>query len=62
MIFRNAILKSILLAFLILPVLILNQAWAGDTITGKVVSISDGDTITVLDSGKTQHKIRLYGV
>ncbi len=31
-------------------------------ITGKVVSIADGDTITVLDSSKTQHKIRLYGI
>lgn len=29
-----------------------------DTITGKVVSVSDGDTITILDSSKTQHKIR----
>ena len=49
-------------AFLILSVLILNHAFASDTITGKVVSIADGDTITVLDSGKTQHKIRLYGI
>jgi endonuclease YncB( thermonuclease family) len=31
-------------------------------ITGKVVSIADGDTITILDSSKTQHKIRLYGI
>jgi len=49
-------------AFLILSVLILNQALAADTITGKVVSIADGDTITVLDSSNTQHKIRIYGV
>jgi hypothetical protein len=27
-------------------------------LTGKVVSIADGDTITIL-TGKTQHKIRL---
>jgi len=54
--------RSVIFAFLILQILMLNQAWAGDTITGKVVSISDGDTITVLDSSKTQHKIRLYGV
>lgn len=56
------IIPRFIFIFLIIPVLILNQAWAGDTITGKVVSIADGDTITVLDSGKTQHKIRLYGV
>jgi endonuclease YncB( thermonuclease family) len=34
----------------------------GATITGKVVGVSDGDTITVLDSSKTQHKIRLEGI
>lgn len=31
-------------------------------IRGKVVSIADGDTITVLDSEKVQHKIRLEGI
>ncbi|HEY0839898.1 MAG TPA: thermonuclease family protein, partial [Vulgatibacter sp.] len=29
---------------------------------GRVVALSDGDTITVLDAGKTQHKIRLTGI
>ena len=33
-----------------------------DTLTGKVVSVSDGDTITVLDSVKQQHKIRIAGI
>ena len=32
------------------------------TITGKVVSVADGDTITALDAGKVQHKIRLGGI
>jgi endonuclease YncB( thermonuclease family) len=32
------------------------------TITGKVVAIADGDTITVLDGNKQQHKIRLDGI
>lgn len=32
------------------------------TLTGKVVAISDGDTLTVLDDAKTQHKIRLAGI
>jgi endonuclease YncB( thermonuclease family) len=32
------------------------------TLTGKVVAISDGDTLTVLDDTKTQHKIRLAGI
>ena len=31
------------------------------TITGKVVGVADGDTITVLE-GTTQYKIRLYGI
>lgn len=30
-----------------------------ETITGKVVAVSDGDTITVLDSNKRQVKVRL---
>lgn len=31
-------------------------------ITGMVVGVSDGDTVTVLDESKTQHKIRLQGI
>ena len=33
-----------------------------ETITGLVVGIADGDTITVLDTDKVQHKIRLAGI
>jgi endonuclease YncB( thermonuclease family) len=32
------------------------------TLTGKVVKIADGDTITVLDASNTQHRIRLQGI
>lgn len=32
------------------------------TLQGTVVSISDGDTITVLDVSNTQHKVRLSGI
>lgn len=46
--------------------LLLLFMWAGalygETLQGKVVGISDGDTISVLDSTKTQHKIRLAGI
>jgi endonuclease YncB( thermonuclease family) len=45
--------------FLILLAITL-PAWA-DTITGKVVGVGDGDTITVLDAEHQQHKIRLQG-
>jgi len=33
-----------------------------ETITGRVVGVADGDTITVLDADKVQHKIRLAGI
>ena len=36
--------------------------WQLQTITGKVVGVSDGDTITVLDASNRQHKIRLDGI
>ena len=32
------------------------------TITGQVVGVADGDTITVLDADKIQHKIQLAGI
>jgi endonuclease YncB( thermonuclease family) len=32
------------------------------TLVGHVVGITDGDTITVLDSNQTQYKIRLAGI
>lgn len=35
---------------------------SAETIQGKVVSVADGDTITVLDQSKTQHKVRLAGI
>ena len=31
-------------------------------LVGQVVKVSDGDTITVLDSSKAQHKIRFHGI
>jgi endonuclease YncB( thermonuclease family) len=33
-----------------------------EALAGKVVGVSDGDTITLLDALKTQHKIRLAGI
>lgn len=35
---------------------------SAQTISGLVVSIADGDTLTVLDAGKVQHKIRVSGI
>jgi endonuclease YncB( thermonuclease family) len=31
-------------------------------ISGKVVAVTDGDTIKILDSNNVQHKIRLTGI
>lgn len=37
-------------------------AWSDYALRGRVVKVSDGDTITVLDASKNQHKIRLQGI
>lgn len=37
-------------------------AAAAHTIEGRVVGVSDGDTVTVLDSARVQHRIRLAGI
>jgi endonuclease YncB( thermonuclease family) len=44
-----------------LSFILLFAALASADITGKVVSVADGDTITVLQN-RTQYKIRLYGI
>src|SRR6266853_1580342 len=35
---------------------------SAETITGRVVALADGDTITILDSANTQHRVRLAGI
>ncbi len=40
----------------------LSLAAAADTLTGKVVKITDGDTLYVLDANYKEHKIRLAGI
>ena len=47
--------------FFIQIVILLNKC-VHETLVGKVVGVTDGDTITVLDGQQTQHKIRLMGV
>ena len=51
---------KLLLSFLL--IFSVCTASASKIIQGKVVSVADGDTITVLDAEKTQHKIRLQGI
>ena len=40
----------------------LSLATLADTLTGKVVKITDGDTLYVLDANYKEHKIRLAGI
>lgn len=35
---------------------------AAEPLTGKVVSVHDGDTVRVLDAANVQHKVRLDGI
>lgn len=47
---------------LLFPLLLLSLPTHADTLTGIVVSVADGDTITVLDANREQHKIRFSGI
>lgn len=47
---------------LLLVATILSMAAAGASLTGVVVGVADGDTVTVLDQAKVQHRIRLLGI
>ena len=47
---------------LLFALLITHCLALADTLTGRVVRVTDGDTIVVLDSANTQHKIRLTGI
>lgn len=51
-------MKKWILTILIFYASITNAA----TLVGQVVGVTDGDTITVLDAGHTQYKIRLAGI
>ena len=51
---------KLLLSFLL--IFSVCTASASKLLQGKVVSVADGDTITVLDAEKTQHKVRLQGI
>jgi endonuclease YncB( thermonuclease family) len=48
--------------FAFLMCLCLCQALHAETLTGKVIHVADGDTITILDSSHQQLKIRLSGI
>ena len=51
-----------LVRILLVLFLTFSQYCYAEVLSGKVVGVADGDTITVLDSTNTQHKIRLGGI
>jgi len=49
-------------AALLAALMCLSASAQPQTITGKVVGVSDGETITVLDTDNRQHRVRLMGI
>jgi micrococcal nuclease len=60
---RLFLLKHIFLLLLLLPYAVSAESEVlTKGITGKVVRVADGDTITILDSKKQQHRVRLIAI
>ena len=55
-------MKRFLSLILLLLCLYVGNANAAEVLQALVVGVSDGDSITVLDADKHQHKIRLQGI
>ena len=52
---RSLVTAAVLLA-------VVPQLHAADPVEWRVVNVADGGTITCLDDGNTQHRIRLQGI
>jgi len=62
---NNSFCRHTSLAQWVLTSLLIATSWSllyAETLTGKVIHIADGDTITILDSSNQQLKIRLGGI
>ena len=53
---------SCLCVVLVLSISTISGVAHAELLTGNVVSVADGDTVTVLDAQMRQHKVRLSGV
>jgi endonuclease YncB( thermonuclease family) len=56
---RFALLAPLLLALLVLTA---HHSALAEELWGRVVKVSDGDTISVLDSRNATHRVRLAGI
>lgn len=52
----------VVLIFLALAILFNSFAIGVDSLDGKVIRVTDGDTITLLDKNGKKHTIRFYGI
>jgi len=57
---RDAMKKVTFAAALLLALFAVASTAA--TLEGRIVGVADGDTVTLLDAGQRQHKIRLAGI
>jgi endonuclease YncB( thermonuclease family) len=55
-------MRKILFIFILLVSCNPQLSNKNETLKGKVVSVADGDTITILTDGNTRVRIRLYGI
>jgi endonuclease YncB( thermonuclease family) len=55
-------MKKFINALIYLAILSFSASLFADVLHGRVVGVSDGDTITVLDENNQQFKIRLMGI
>lgn len=53
---------NVFMKIALLITLLFGLACQAATIEGHVVGVADGDTVTVLDANKVQHKVRLSGI
>ena len=62
--YNRRVMRINLLATVAITALVLTSTHSASaaTLTGRIVSISDGDTVTLLDANLQQHKIRLSGI
>lgn len=54
--------KLRLMRWIFLALALAAEAAAGESISGSVAVVIDGDTLTVVDDAKKQHRIRLAGI